>query len=183
MAYHHLAVAVRDMQATHLFYSRAMGFELVKVEMAKTPDDGWAKHFFYDTGEGELMAFWELHDDSIPKDFETGLSRAAGLPDWVNHVAFRADDLAEIEKCKQRWLDHGYPVVEIDHRWCYSVYTTDPGGTLVEFCTTTGAFSAEDAEIAKRALREDDLDFAPAPEIKFHRSPHAPLHSRGDVEQ
>ena len=181
MAYHHLAVATRDMKATHIFYSEAMGFELKKVEMARTPEKGWAKHFFYDTGGGELMAFWELHDDSMPQDFETGLSRAAGLPEWVNHVAFGASDLGEIEKCKQRWLDHGYGVLEIDHDWCYSVYTTDPGGTLVEFCTTLGEFSEEDAKIALRAVTEDDLEFGPEPKVQFHKSTNSPVHERDQL--
>ena len=76
MPYHHLALATHDMKAIDLFYSMAMGFELVKVEVAPTPGGGWAKHFFYDTGNGELMAFWELHDDSLPQDFPTGLSTA-----------------------------------------------------------------------------------------------------------
>ena len=83
MAFHHLAVATRDVVGNHLFYSRAMGFELVKVEARESPEGGWAKHFFYDTGGGELMAFWELHDESIGDDFPTGLSQAAGLPPWV----------------------------------------------------------------------------------------------------
>lgn len=178
MAYHHLAFATRDMQATHVFYSEAMGFELVKVEIARTPKKGWAKHFFYETGGGELVAFWELHDETMPQDFETGLSRAAGLPEWVNHVAFHATDLADIEKHKQRWLEHGYPVLEIDHAWCYSIYTTDPGGTLVEFCTTTGTFTKEDAALAHRALTSDDLEFAAEPHVQFHKASIAPAHER-----
>jgi catechol 2,3-dioxygenase-like lactoylglutathione lyase family enzyme len=171
-------MASRDIRATHVFYSEAMGFDLVKVEFMRTPDDGWAKHFFYDTGEGQLMAFWELHDDSLPQDFPTGFSTAVGLPQWVNHIAFAAADLPGIEKAKQRWLDSGYPVLEIDHDWCYSVYTTDPGGTLVEFCVTTGTFTDEDRQLALRALTEDDLDFAKRPEIHFHRSAGTPLHER-----
>jgi catechol 2,3-dioxygenase-like lactoylglutathione lyase family enzyme len=34
MPYHHLAIATRDMAATHIFYSQAMGFDLVKAEIA-----------------------------------------------------------------------------------------------------------------------------------------------------
>ena len=179
MAFHHLALATRDMRATHTFYSQAMGFDLVKVEVARTPEGGWAKHFFYETGGGEMMAFWELHDDTMPQEFETGISRAVGLPEWVNHVAFGASDLADIEKAKQRWLENGYPVLEIDHDWCYSVYTTDPGGTLVEFCTTTGTFSDEDRAVALRAVTSDDVEFASAkPKVQFHKAPLAPLHER-----
>ena len=32
MPYHHLAIATRDMKATHEFYTDAMGFELVRAE-------------------------------------------------------------------------------------------------------------------------------------------------------
>ena len=32
MAFHHVAIATRDLDATHRFYSEAMGFELVRVE-------------------------------------------------------------------------------------------------------------------------------------------------------
>ena len=179
MPYHHLAIATRDMPATHIFYSEAMGFELLKVEVANTPQGGWAKHFFYDTGDGELMAFWELHDEQLPQSFETGLSRAAGLPEWVNHVAFKADDMAAIEAARDRWLKHGYDVLEIDHHWCYSVYATDPGGTLVEFCTTTGAFSQADRELARKAVHSDDIPRnQQAPRIQVHRAEGPPAHTR-----
>jgi len=179
MPYHHLAAATHDMRATDLFYSRAMKFDLVKVEIAKTPEGGWAKHFFYDTGAGELAAFWELHDPSLPQDFATGLSEAAGLPPWVNHIAYGARDLEDIEARKQRWLDYGYDVLEIDHNWCYSIYTTDPNGTLVEFCLTTGQFTEEDARIAREALLRDDLDFSQEPTIQFHRTKKKPVHETG----
>ena len=176
MPFHHLAVAVHDMKAIDRFYTKAMGFELVKVQVAKTPEAGWAKHFFYSTGAGELMAFWELHDPALGSDFPTGMSEAAGLPKWVNHVAFAAEDLGEIERNKNRWLDHGYDVLEIDHRWCYSIYTTDPNGTLVEFCLTTAPFTDEDRVVAREALGRDDLAFAPEPQIKFHRTKSLPVH-------
>ena len=43
-----------------------MGFELVKVVKRQTPDGGWTKHIFYDTGINGLIAFWDLHDNTIP---------------------------------------------------------------------------------------------------------------------
>ena len=170
MPYHHLAVATRDIQAIHAFYTGAMGFELVKVQLGKTPEGGWAKHFFYQTGAGELMAFWEIHDDALPADFPTGLSEAAGLPAWANHVAFRADGPEDLEQKKQCWLKHGCDVIEIDHDWCYSIYTTDPNRTLVEFCITTRPFDATDREIAHQALTRDDLEFDPAATVTVHRA-------------
>ncbi|MGH0038416.1 MAG: VOC family protein [Myxococcota bacterium] len=176
MPYHHLALAVRDMPATDAFYSRAMGFDLVHVEANKTPEGGWAKHFFYDTGDGEMMAFWELHEGPYPSDFATSLSGAVGLPEWTNHIAFKARDLDEIAAFRDRWLEHGYDVVEIDHNWCVSIYTTDPNGTLVEFCTTTAPFSAGSRERARKALVSDDLDFDADPTVTFHKTRNEPVH-------
>jgi catechol 2,3-dioxygenase-like lactoylglutathione lyase family enzyme len=49
MSFHHVAVATRNLAATHAFYTQAMGFDLVKVEAAATDGGGWARHAFYDT--------------------------------------------------------------------------------------------------------------------------------------
>jgi catechol 2,3-dioxygenase-like lactoylglutathione lyase family enzyme len=182
MAYHHLALATRDARATHLFYTHAMGFELVKAVVAATPGGGWAKHFFYETGGGELMAFWELHDESIPDTWSPAISLGMGLPEWVNHVAFRARDVADLERRRERLLENGYGVMEIDHGWCQSIYTRDPGGTLVEFCTTTRDFDTGDRERALAAL----LDPRPALQAeggkpKFHETRVEPVHRRNTV--
>jgi len=166
--FHHTAFATKDPAATHAFYTGAMGFELVKVEVAPTPKGGWAKHFFYDTGGGEMMAFWELHDDTIGSDWSPAISTGLGLPDWVNHLAFAASDLDDLETRKLRWLDAGYDVVEIDHRWCTSMYTVDPNGILVEFCTTTVPFTDADREDAKRLFADPAPPVMPMPDAKFH---------------
>lgn len=179
MGFHHLAMATRDVIANHLFYQRVMGFELVKVEIGETPEGGWAKHFFYDQGDGEMMAFWELHDESLPREFPTGLSEAAGLPPWVNHIAFRAASPQELENRIRRWLEHGYDVLEIDHVWCRSIYTTDPNRTLVEWCLSTGEFDEADRSKALRALGESN-PIVPRrePKIEFHKAALRPLHLR-----
>jgi len=156
MPFHHVAIATRDPDATHRFYTEAMGFPLVKVEAAPTLEQtGWARHLFYDTGDGELFAVWDLHDDTLP-DFDPAISRGLGLPTWVNHIAFAAADLDDLAARRQRLLEHGHDVIEIDHGWCTSIYANDPGGTLVEFCCTTRAFTAADAADAA-ALRVAEL--------------------------
>ena len=64
MAFHHVAITTKDLDETHRFYTEAMGFELAKVEAqpTPTPEDGWARHLFYDTGNGEMLAVWDIHD-------------------------------------------------------------------------------------------------------------------------
>jgi catechol 2,3-dioxygenase-like lactoylglutathione lyase family enzyme len=179
MAFHHLALVTHDAHATHLFYTHAMGFELVKTVVGKTPEGGWAKHFFYETGGGELMAFWELHDDAIPTPANTGMSSGVGLPEWVNHVAFGATDLQDLDRRRERLVASGYDVLEIDHGWCKSIYTRDPNDNLVEFCTTTHEFDADDRSAALEALRSASPQLEPpGPEPKLHRTELDPIHTR-----
>lgn len=151
MAFHHLAVATRDLEATHRFYTEAMGFELVNVDVIPYGQGGWARHAFYDTGNGEMLAIWDLHDDPMP-EFEPALSTGLGLPNFVNHVAFAARDLDDLAAARVRWLEAGHDVVEIDHGWCVSVYTDDPNGTMVEFCCTTRTFGPADRRRAGELL-------------------------------
>lgn len=172
MGYHHLALACRDINAVHRFYEGVMGFELVKVEIGSTPQGGWAKHFFYRMeDDSTFIAFWELHDVPGVDDFETNISRAAGLPDHINHISFDVSDADDLARRKQQWLDAGLDVMEIDHNWCHSIYTRDPNGNLVEFCLTTGTFTGEDRATALEALSAERPDFSPPPaSIEVHRS-------------
>ncbi len=170
MAFHHVAVATRDIDATHRFYTEAMGFTLVKTVAARTgsPGGGWAKHLFYDTGGGGLLAVWDLHDDTIRSDFDPAISKGLGLPEWVNHIAFDAPDVEDFDDRRRRWQEHGIEVVELDHGWCRSIYATDPNGILVEFCTTTVAFTAADATEAQRLLAAERPELETLPEMTFH---------------
>ncbi|MGH7289346.1 MAG: VOC family protein [Myxococcota bacterium] len=155
MGVHHMAFGTRDVQATHRFYTEAMGFELLKVEVGKT-EGGWAKHLFYGTGSprDQLIAFWDLHDPTLSSDWSGAISTGQGLPVWVNHLAFSADHLADLARRRERWLAHGCDVMEIDHDWCVSIYTQDPNGILVEFCTLTRDFSEADRRDALRLLAD-----------------------------
>ena len=46
MGFHHLALAIKDIEKTHRFYTEAMGFTLAKVEVVPK-DGGFARHVFY----------------------------------------------------------------------------------------------------------------------------------------
>ncbi len=173
MGYHHLAFAARDMQATHRFYSDVLGFELVKAVAAPTDrPGGWAKHLFYDTGAADdgspsLLAFWELHDERMQGN-ETAISTGLGFEAWVNHVAFAARDLDDIERRKDQWLSAGSDVIEIDHGFCVSIYTMDPNGILVEFCTDTAPYTQADRDEARRILESDEPHLEAPPVPTFH---------------
>ena len=167
MGYHHVALATRDTAATHAFYTDVMGFELAKVVASPTPTGGWSKHFFYDTGNGELMAFWELHDDTIGDSYPTNLSKALGLPMWVNHLAFDAPTMDDLERHKQRWREHGITVAQVDHEFCVSIYAVDPNGIMVEFCHSTRAFDDADRAQAAERLLSANPTMDPPPEAQL----------------
>jgi catechol 2,3-dioxygenase-like lactoylglutathione lyase family enzyme len=178
MAFHHVALATTDLAATHRFYTEAMGFTLVKAVVAPTPEGagGWAKHVFYDTGRvseegatgsGDLIAFWELNGPEAPA-FDPAMSTSHGLPVWANHLAFHADDREDLDGRMRRWLECGHDVAEIDHGFCVSVYTTDPNGTMVEWCMDTRPLDERDRREADALLADPNPRLETPPEPVFH---------------
>jgi hypothetical protein len=101
-----------------------------------------------------MIAFWDLHDPTLPESWSGAISTGQGLPIWINHLAFSAEGLDDLEKRRERWLANGHDVMEIDPEWCVSIYTLDPNGILVEFCTLVRDFTPGDAEQALRLLRD-----------------------------
>jgi catechol 2,3-dioxygenase-like lactoylglutathione lyase family enzyme len=172
MGFHHVAFASRDLPATHRFYSEACGFELVKAVLGPTDKPGgWAKHVFYDTGAatpdgqpGPMIAFWELHDDRMV-GLDTALSTGLGYEPWVNHIAFAASSVDDLESRRDRWLANGHDAMQIDHGFCISAYTMDPNGVLVEFCVDVRPYTDDDKRHALAALdaTEPDTEHAPVP--------------------
>ena len=165
MSYHHLALATKDMAATHEFYEGVMGFELVTVEIAPVMGGGWGKHFFYrmDGDDSKFIAFWELHDVPGQEDIEYDLNAAAKTPQGTNHFSFDVHSLEELEERRKQWNAGGHDVLEIDHNWCRSIYTRDPNDNMVEFCLTTGSFGDRERARALEALRETEMKPTPGP--------------------
>jgi catechol 2,3-dioxygenase-like lactoylglutathione lyase family enzyme len=167
MGVHHIALATRDLEATHRFYTELMGFTLVKTVVGPTDNPGgWARHVFYDTGGGGMIAFWDLHDDKLG-DFPTAISTGIGLPAWVNHLAFDAT-VEDLDACRDRWLAGGLDVVEVDHGFCRSIYTDDPNGTLVEWCADVRALTPEEADQALAAIHDPHPAADERPDVRFH---------------
>ena len=81
-----------------------------------------------------------------------------GLPVWVNHVAFAADE-ARMAEARDRLSSAGItPLMEVDHGWCHSLYYMDPNGIMVEFCRDTGGFAADPAAATDRLTSTEDTD-------------------------
>jgi catechol 2,3-dioxygenase-like lactoylglutathione lyase family enzyme len=171
MGFHHVAITTRDAAATHAFYTEVMGFRLVRVEAAPAAEGGWARHLFYDTGGGQCLAVWDIHDNpAVPAEFDPSISRGLGLPPWTNHLAFAAADLDDLAARREHCRARGYDVLQIDHGWCTSIYVDDPNGIAVEWCATTRAFTAADAEEAARQRVAASPELAPAPQPEVYEA-------------
>lgn len=183
MGFHHVALATRDAAATHAFYTQVMGFELVKVHVGPTPNpgNGFSKHFFYATNTDvdddaagdrgtakDLIAFWELKCDDIGDNYEVNINKAAGLPSWVNHIAFDAPTREALDRHRVRWQQHGHRVLEVDHGFCTSIYLEDPSGNMVEFCLTTREFTDDERSAAEQLLVDLQPDFEADPTMIVH---------------
>jgi catechol 2,3-dioxygenase-like lactoylglutathione lyase family enzyme len=172
MGFHHLALAVKDIEKTHRFYTEAMGFTLAKVEVVPK-EGGVARHVFYSTGAArdQLFAVWDYSGVRMEGELNTDISRGLGLGLGVNHVAFTASSLEDLKQRRERWLAAGHDVTEIDHGWVHSIYTLDPDGIMVEFAVLTRDFTDEDAEEALALLRAKSPAPSAAPkQISQHKA-------------
>lgn len=141
---HHVAYACRDLEATNRFYEELMGFPLVHTEINRV-GEGFFRHVFYDTGAGGMLAFFDIHGVGEVPEWSSRVSTDNGLPIWVNHIAFGADEATK-DAVKSRMTDAGIePLMEVDHGWCHSLYYVDPNGIMVEFCCDTPGFEPDPA--------------------------------------
>lgn len=151
---HHVAFTTRDIDATCNFYTEALGMPLIHAEN-HLHGDGYFRHFFFDVGGGEAIAFFAVEDVGEESDYRTEISTGLGLPVWANHIAFRLDTLDELDAMAVRMSEHGVEHLQrVDHGWCTSIYAADPNGIMVEFCVTTDVqeFGSQTPEQARHLL-------------------------------
>ncbi len=122
---HHLAMVTPDMDATVRFYVGVLGMELVATLRA-----GPMRHYFFDLGPGNTIAFFEVPGAGT-------FSKPAGAPTsrtiQFDHVSFAVEDEAALVALQQRLLAAGCEVTPVvDHRVLRSVYFHDPNGIALE---------------------------------------------------
>ena len=155
--FHHVAYACRDGEATRHFYEDLLGMPLVHTEV-KNSDNGFFRHLFFDTGDGSCLAFFEVAGVGEAPGWRSEVSVGNGLPVWVNHVAFAADE-SRTEEVRQRLDASGIaPLMEVDHGWCHSLYYIDPNGIMVELCRDTEGFATDPEGAAERLASTEDTD-------------------------
>ena len=148
MAFHHVAYSTKDLEATRHFYEDLFGFPLVNTEFHDR-EDGWIKHVFFDTGNGQCIAFFAFENIGETADWATDVNESLGVPVFFNLAAFEATEVMH-EEIRLRMQSEGIePTMEIDHGWCYSLYYLDPNRVLVELCRDTTGMPVNKEEAAR----------------------------------
>ena len=127
---HHVAYRCKDARETVQWYGKHLGMKFVlaiaenEVPSTQAPDP--YMHVFLDAGQGNILAFFEL-----PNQPEMG--RDANTPAWVQHIAFKVRDRAELLAFKAHLEAQGVDVLGVtDHGAFHSIYFFDPNGHRIE---------------------------------------------------
>jgi catechol 2,3-dioxygenase-like lactoylglutathione lyase family enzyme len=165
----HVSLATLDLDATRAFYEGTLGMKAVRCDVIRVKEGGAIRHVFFDTGQGQLLAFMEPRGiPGGPGEFDGSLNRPLGMPEGVYHFAFEAGSQAELESKRAELVAKGVAVTPVvDHEWAKSIYFKDPNGIMLEYSYLTRALTADDAVMQDRA--EVSL-FERSPITDFRRS-------------
>ena len=121
----HLALVTPDMDATVRFYAGVLGMRLAATLMA-----GPMRHYFFEIGDGNTVAFFEVADaETFTKPAGASSDRAIQL----DHISFNLPDEAALESLRARLEAWGCEVTRVvDHDVLRSIYFNDPNGIALE---------------------------------------------------
>ncbi len=142
---HHLALVSSDMDRTVRFYTEVMGMKLT----AKLNIKGGAKHYFFDMGGGNQLAFFWFPEAPAaqPGVGNAGFTQFHSAHASMHHVAFTVENEDDLWEAWDRLEEAGVESMwALDHDFCKSIYFRDPDGILLEFACWV------------RPLDERDLD-------------------------
>lgn len=115
---HHTALVARDVEETIRFYQELLGFPL--TEIFENRDYKGSNHFFFDIGNGNLLAFFDFPGLDVGEYAEV----LGGL----HHIAISMDP-QHWEEIRARLDEAG---VDYLHESGTSLYFRDPNGARLE---------------------------------------------------
>ena len=137
LGFHHITFISSNAQRTTDFYTKVLGYRLVKQTV--NFDDPSSYHLYYadETGTpGTILTFFEWRD--APR----GLLGIGG----THHIALRVADYDGLLKWKRRLTDHGINVAGPYNRFYFqSLYFKDPDGLIIEIATDGPGFTVDEA--------------------------------------
>lgn len=156
----HLALVCSDMDRTIAFYRDVLGMPLVKTIELR---NGRGKHYFFDVGGGDCLAFFEFPKGPASVDAKAH-GKMAATPGMMNHVAFDVSN-DDIDRYRQRLVERGIEVTEVVNHddtergaspevnattFVRSIYFRDPDGTQLEFAAWSRALTEADVKAEYR---------------------------------
>ncbi|MBO9522769.1 MAG: VOC family protein [Nocardioidaceae bacterium] len=115
---HHFAVVARDVEETVRFYQGILGFPL--TEIFENRDYQGSNHFFFDIGNGNLLAFFDFPG--------LGVGEYAEVLGGLHHIAISVEP-GQWERLRARLDEAG---VEYLLESGTSIYFRDPNGARLE---------------------------------------------------
>ncbi len=145
---HHAAYRCKDAHATVKFYHDLLDMDFTcafaEDHVPSTGAYDPYMHVFLDAGGGNILAFFELPE-------QPEMDRDPNTPVWVQHIAFKVEDMTALIAAKSRIQAQGVDVIgPIDHGIFQSIYFFDPNGHRLELTADTGS-AAEYAELQRVA--------------------------------
>lgn len=152
---HHTAFRCRDAEQTRWFYEDVLGFKLAAA-MVFDEEPGANKkrdymHLFFQSGDGNFIAFFDVPDDVDEKMF---IARHG----FDQHIAFEVETMEELKAWRKRINALGRPCFgPIDHGFIHSIYMYDPNGVQVEITVRDSRYDeilADDSANAHTVLKQ-----------------------------
>ena len=132
---HHVAYRCKDAKQTVAFYRDIMGMDfqlaIAEDQVPSTGEPDPYMHVFMDAGNGNVLAFFEIpNSPAMGKDPNT--------PNWVQHIAFKVEDMDALLAAKKRLESAGIDVLgPVNHTIFRSIYFFDPNGHRLELAANT----------------------------------------------
>ena len=128
----HLGIAVKDIKAGNVLYTKLLGVPPYKEEVVES--EGVRTSFFI-AGPNKIELLEAINPESpIAKFIE---KRGEG----IHHVAYAVEDIAaEMDRLKSEGfrLLNDVPKAGADNKWVCFLHPKDAGGTLIELCQDRG---------------------------------------------
>ena len=154
----HVALVCSDMARTVDFYEGVLGMPLVKTTEVPVPGRS-GQHFFFDVGNGDLLAFFMVPGMPGPAPGIAGQDALDSIDSAIgsmHHLAFKVAP-GLLHERRRRLREHGVEHVYLghdvdgslvsdpevamtEHTFAQSVYLKDPDGISLEFCAWGPAF-------------------------------------------